>query len=509
MHNNIENKRSPKIVPSLRIDNRILKMKIHRQNSILSWPVLFIFMTSLCLIHLSAETESSGYDFEDFKGLWLTEINDEAIYLLIKKNYVARYFYKNRIDNTIYKGTWKLGEENNLLVSSIDFDNLSFQLDSNATETITSNRKDVSTGSTLEKVSQEILGEWARPPDYEAPKNKYMPSTYFGLWETQDQKNTRLIKVWDNRSVFSVTQETPTSEPQTILQGEWYKHGKQLHIAWEDGTYSIIDNSNENRVKLYDFASGEAIIEKTSDYSLIKQSQSELEESYWSDNQLAQIQQQNISLSQFDYKSVLKFYRGEWITLDETHPDAVEIMKFNRFGGVNLASNKKNKGNWYLSGKGCLINLEDGIRMRLKHIGSAFLLFVYEATRPLDAYPNKILKAAPMNPQKLDMLNTEAYLTLKLLKQIDQIKPNGKETIPLISNWSDRDTINPSPSSPWWWPIWSDHPKIKEADTFSTNNPPRPLTNELDSIASTKESKHTNLPNSKVPNNQSKWKWPF
>ena len=92
---------------------------------------------------------------------------------------------------------------------------------------------------------------------------------------------------------------------------------------------------------------------------------------------------------------MLKFYRGEWIILDETHPDALEIMKFNRFGGVDLASDKKIKGNWYLSGKGCLINLEDGIRMRLKYIGSAFLVFIYEANRPLDGYPNKILKAAP------------------------------------------------------------------------------------------------------------------
>ena len=282
-----------------------------------------------------------------------------------------------------------------------------------------------------------------------------------------------------------------------------------MHIAWENGTYSIIDNRNENQVKLFDFASGEAIIEEDSDYLLITQSQSESDDLHWSENQLSLTQKQNISLSQFDYKSLLKFYRGEWITLDETHPDAVEIMKLNRFGGVDLASDKQTRGSWYLTGKGCLINLEDGIRMRLRYIGSAFLVFVYEANRPLDAYPNKILKTAPLNLEKLDSLNAELYYTSKLLNQIDQLIPKGKKAIPLISNWSDRDTINPSPSSPWWWPIWSDHQKTKEADTFSTNNQSTSLTNVEDSIASNKESKFENSPKPMDETNKSKWEWPF
>ena len=82
-----------------------------------------------------------------------------------------------------------------------------------------------------------------------------MPSTYFGLWETQDKENPRIIKIWNNRTVISKNKEE-VSSPHDLLQGEWYKHGQQLHIAWEDGSYSIIDNRNENRVKLFDFAPG-------------------------------------------------------------------------------------------------------------------------------------------------------------------------------------------------------------------------------------------------------------
>ena len=483
-------------------------MNTNRQILILIWSALLVFVTFFHGIQLSAETDSLGIDLEDYKGLWLTEINDEAVYLLIKKNYLARYFYKDRIDNNVYKGQWKLDEENTLSVSSFDFKDLRFCLESDDSNLANSLKVGTSI-SILKKVPEKILGEWARPPDYEAPKNTYMPSTYFGFWKTQDQENSRIIRIWNNRTVFSKSEEELASSPTEMLQGEWYKHGQQLHIAWEDGSYSIIDNRNKNRVKLFDFAPGEVINEEVTNYKLIKQSPSEFEESDWLKNQQIIFEQNNLSLSQFDYKSLLKFYRGEWITLDETQPNAVEIMKFNRFGGVHLASDSKIKGSWYLSGKGCLINLEDGIRMRLKYIGSAFLVFVYEANRPLDGFPNKILKAAPQNLQKLDQLNTEVILTLKLLEQINQINAKGRQTMPLISNWSNRDTINPSPSNPWWWPIWSDNPKIQESQPFSANNLSPSLTNDIDSIGSTTEAKQTNSPNPIDEINKSKWEWPF
>ena len=52
----------------------------------------------------------------------------------------------------------------------------------------------------------------------------------------------------------------------------WNKHGQQLHVAWENGAYSIFDNSNPERVKLFDFHSGEAIEEASASYSVLTQS---------------------------------------------------------------------------------------------------------------------------------------------------------------------------------------------------------------------------------------------
>ena len=208
-----------------------------------------------------------------------------------------------------------------------------------------------------------------------------MPSTYFGFWETQDKENPRIIKIRNNRTVIA-KQRRKILTHMTYFKASGTNMVSNCTLAWEDGSYSIIDNRNENRVKLFDFAPGTVINEEVADYKLIKQSQAISMSPICSKNQQILAQQNNISLSQFDYKSLLKFYRGEWIILDETQPNAVEIIKFNRFGGINLASDSKIKGSWHLSGKGCLINLEDGIRMRLKYIGSAFLIFVYEANRP-------------------------------------------------------------------------------------------------------------------------------
>ena len=483
-------------------------MNTNRQISILALANLFIFLTFFWLGSASAETLSTSTDFNDYKGLWLTEVKGEAIYLLVKKNNTVRYFYRDSSDNNVYSGQWKLSEKDTLLVSSFEFEDLRFQKDNNNSNLTQSLNQENNT-YILKKVPQEILGQWARPPDYQAPKNKYIPSTYFGLWEVQNQKKQRKIKIWNNRYVLSTSIEEPTDSPEHLLQGEWYKHGQQLHISWENGSYSIIDNRNQSKVKIFDFAPGMVIDEEKTSHRLIKQIQSELGDNNWEKNQQTIVKNKNINLSELDFKSLVKFYRGEWVTLDETKPNAVEIIKFNRFGGVDLASDTKTKGNWYLSGKGCLINLEGGIRMRLKYIGSAFLIFVYEANRPLDGFPNKILKTAPLNPKKLHALNADLYFTFKLLEQVDHLDIRRGKPTQLVSNWSNNNKINSTPITPWWWPIWNDNPKIKEADTFSSNNLSPSLTNQTDSIASFTEAEQTKLPNPTDEINKTKWEWPF
>lgn len=480
-------------------------MSTSRQITILTLTAFLVSVNFFCVIHLSAETNSSEIDFEDYRGLWLSEIDNEEVYILIKKNKLASYFYKNRDNNEIHKARWNR-TKNTLLISSLDFVDLKFCIEGICTDNqLKSNKGKI---NILKKVPKEILGDWARPPGYKIPKNEYMPSSYFGFWQTIDSENARVIKVSENRTVISFKKTLSQIEEKNALEGEWFKHGQQLHIAWENGSYSIIDNSNKNKIKIYDFQSGEEILEEK-EYISITQIQKE-SKAFENFNKFKEaLNRDTISLSHLDYKSLLKFYRGSWITLDEITSNAFEIMRFNRFGGVNLASNKKTKGNWYLSGTVCIINLDDGIRMRLKPVGSAFIAFIYEANRPLDGYPNKVLKAAPLSPQKLDLLDTDAFFTQKLQNKFIQFKPIHSKDISLISNWPTKDTANSSANNPWWWPIWSDNADIKTTNAFSENNTSAPLTNNEESIASITEENQTNSQNPIDALIKSKWEWPF
>ena len=147
--------------------------------------------------------------------------------------------------------------------------------------------------------------------------------------------------------------------------------------------------------------------------------------------------------------------------------------------------------------------------MQMKCIGTGFLVFVYEANRPIGGFPNKILRSAPIDQKKLKIFENNESFTQKLLQRFEQFNLNNRRYLPLISNWSDRDTINPAPISPWWWPVWSDKLKINEPETFSKNNLSTLLTNNKESIASSFKTIDKKSLNPMEEIKISKWKWPF
>ena len=136
----------------------------------------------------------------------------------------------------------------------------------------------------------------------------------------------------------------------------WNKHGQQLHVAWENGAYSIFDNSNPERVKLFDFHSGEAIEEASASYSVLTQSLDTVDRKFWAAMRPSIDKKSRISLQHLAQKTLLKFYRGDWIAYDGMKDTPYDILKFGRFGGVELRSNKDNTGTWYPSGKRCTLS---------------------------------------------------------------------------------------------------------------------------------------------------------
>ena len=488
---------------------------------------------------ITAPDPSSNYSFDDFKGIWLTEINGRAVYLLIQRNQIARYFYGSGIDNTVYEARWLLDPERGLDVLDIESVRLHIDPKSNSVNygsigeggSIETETNPLPNSSKIERVNASLLGDWARAPDYEPPKNQYMPASYFGHWKALSETDKRSFEVQKNRTVVALiphhkrVQSTDANEASndtdtSVLLGMWKKHGQQLHIAWENGAYSIVDNSNPERVKLFDFHSGEAIEEASVSFSVLTQSLNTTDHKFWAAMRPSIDKKSRISLQHLAHKTLLKFYRGDWIAYDGMEDAPYDILKFGRFGGVELQSNKDNTGTWYPTGKRCTLNFEDGTRMQFQPVGSGFLIFVYEATRPLDAYPNKVLSTAPLDRNKLSWLKSQPSYVLNLLNQWTEVQSLKGVNDPYSSGLRKTSSHN-NPANPWWWPIWSDNPMPSSAISERFLSPSSHLTlSELSINAKLPAEDSEPDPDSTRQENSSRveksftpradpWHWPF
>ena len=491
---------------------------------------------------ITVSDPSSNYSFDDFKGIWLTEIDGRAVYLLIQRNQIARYFYHSGIDNTVYESRWQLDPERGLDVLDVESVRLRIDPKSNSVSygaigeggSIETETNPLPNRSKIERVNASLLGDWARAPDYETPKNQYMPASYFGYWKALSETDKRSFEVRKNRMVVALiphctrAQATDTNEASddsgtSVLLGMWNKHGQQLHVAWENGAYSIFDNSNPERVKLFDFHSGEAIEEASASYSVLTQSLDTADRKFWAAMRPSIDKKSRISLQHFAQKTLLKFYRGDWIAYDGMKDTPYDILKFGRFGGVELRSNKDNAGTWYPSGKRCTLNFEDGTRMQFQPVGSGFLIFVYEATRPLDAYPNKVLSTAPLDRNKLTWLKSEPSYVLNLLSQWAKVQ--SFQSLNVVNGPSSSGLQKPSnynnPANPWWWPIWSDNPIPSSTISERASSPSDDLalselsmTAKLPSVESEPDPESTRQENSSrveepFTPSADPWHWPF
>ncbi len=468
----------------------------------------------------------SNYSFDDFKGIWLTEINGQVVYLLIQRNQIARYFYGSGIDNTVYESRWQLDPERGLNVLGVESVRLLIDPKSNSVSygsigergSIDTETNLLPNRSKIERVSASLLGDWARAPDYEAPKNQYMPASYFGYWKALSKTDKRSFEVQKNRIVVALiphptriqatdTNETNCDLSSSILLGMWNKHGQQLHITWENGAYSIVDNSNPERVKLFDFKSGEAIEESSASFSVLAQSLNTTDRKFWAAMRPSIDKKSRISLQHLSQKTLLKFYRGDWIAYDGMGDAPYDIIKFGRFGGVELRSNKGNSGTWYPTGKRCTLNFEDGTRMQFQPVGSGFLIFVYEATRPLDAYPNKVLSTAPLDRNKLSWLKSEPSYALKLLSQWAEVQSLNGVNGPSNSGLQKPSNYN-NPANPWWWPIWSDNPTPSSTISELSMNAKLPSVESEPNPESTLQENSSRVEEPFTPR-ADPWHWPF
>ena len=507
---------------------RIISFLILGLFSFCLWPNFNFINAEINELEENLNTKSSNpkFDFDDYKGTWLIQIQNKPFYLVIKRNQIAHYFYKDGNNANVYSSFWNIDQNGVMYILNLLSYDLTFDLSNKQIHLLPTNNDigDLTNEATsmIKKIDASMLGTWSLPPNYEPPRTFNMPSTYFGLWKITNQEKNELIEIQNNRKVFSLKSQSTNTSDTIILYGEWSKHGKQLHITWEDGSYSILDNTTPNFVKLYDFKSGEIITDKKQGFRLISSNLKSKDKIYWEKHKDLVDSKSIIKLNHFSQKELLKFYRGDWILMGDRDSKTFDIIQFGRFGGVQLNSNKRTRGTWYPSAKNTLLNLGAGIRMQFRSVGSGFIFLVYEATRPLDAYPSKVLRTAPLNRSKLHNLNFNAIYAEKLLEQVPL--SGLKQTASLFSSQSGLHPILAENPNPWWWPIWSDNPlnesiksKRKDAEFLAKINLNQ-LTKDPLSIASRDSTeKKKSINDSTILNLNSQfikpiknpWSWPF
>lgn len=483
-------------------------LSIIQSKNFLKTGVFSLLLLSHCAL-TTAQNPSTTVNLDPYKGLWLTQINDKAIYLVLKKNNSAHYFYKNGPDSTVYKGTWLPSptDPNSIELHWNSGDSHSFNITQEQTEDSSSLKaKRFEATKTVEKLADTLLGSWARPYDYIEPQNESVPSGYFGLWQIQNDQYYELIRIQENRLVYGLKLSKALSknslEPSI---GRWAKHGEQIHILWEHGTYMVIDDSDRNAIKLYRYSEGNSILENEADtpFEILSTDIALEAQKAWDQHSAIIDNLNSIQLNSLNYKSLNKFYRGDWIV---SGAKGLGFMQLGRFGGVHYYSQQISKGNWYLSGTGLSINLDNGSRLRLQAIGTGFLVSLYNPRQPLDSYPNQVFRATPLEKEKLYRFSVKPSSAIAFWEENSKwasLSDSKKAYLQTLQNLSQKDVD----LSPWWWPIWSDQVENPQA---VQNKSSKDLTNSAASIASSvEESKKTHVDVDSHRKLKSSWQWPF
>lgn len=444
---------------------------------------------------------------KDYYGLWSTNVNDNPIYLVIKRNHIIKYFLRNGENTNIYSSKWEINNTGILEIENILSNKVTFDLANNAINYSNLEGEELNLSqekkSDISKLDDSILGSWARPPDFQKIDYKNITSNYYGIWKTIDNTDNTFFEVRDDRKVYLINADKEKNEKLPVLYGEWSKHGKQLHILWENGEYSIVDNTAENSVKLYNFDPGEIIKEDKLEYQIIS-SEIEIDEldSFKRYQQVID-KKINISLKHYSQKDLMKFFHGEWLILGLKDPNTFDILKFGRFGSINISSDKKIKGNWYPSPKNTTLYLGNGLRMKFKPLGTGLIFLLYEANRPLDGYPSKVLNSTPVNFKKLKEFNLEKSYTLEFLNQFPQF--NDYPSFNFLGRSFANHPLLAKDPDPWWWPLWSD--KISENTKYMTQNSTNPNLEKKTNLKI--PANNVNINANKNIQIKNAWSWPF
>jgi len=434
----------------------------------------FYFGALAILTALTAHAQDSS---DSFRGTWLLQTPaKKGLTLLLKPNGQASYFWTSNTDRTVYPGEWT-NQEEHAVITWADQSTHRIQREALGSKVSYSNPNSGDSYTVqAEQIPQDILGQWAKAPSIaeEVRSEQSKIKGFYGIWKTSD---TNYIFIEEDRSAASIS-----GPHSTDIQGAWARQGKELHIAWDSGEYSIL-RENKRGFDYKRIHAGVLIEEDSTEYSTALRCTAELVPAKWlNDYQADRIADSDDSF--FDNRrSALEFYRGGWII--KRGQKLFESIQIGRFGGLQSSRKDALAGSWRMDGQDIFMRWDDGMRSILNPIGHGFILCEYAAGRPLDGVPTRILAAAPIDSTKLQQQIKDRkaihYNTLELSQSAQtHFKFTERSWSRRLVNWvwpfSDKTPNMLAPKEvkqtadsqdPWWWFLWSDDSSVAAASEIT------------------------------------------
>ena len=436
------------------------------------WATFLLVLSSILLIPAGLPAQDSTGD--DYRGAW--QINTPAngpLILIVKKNNRASYFWGSNADRTVYQGDWSAatdggieaqwenGSRHKLLPGSPGFDAVAYS----------------ASGAELyraaaQRVPDEILGQWARPPRVQDDlrSDRDQAEGFFGTWEVDGEDGTHYVFVEPDRSAASTWPGGPSGARG--LRGAWAKQGSELHIVWDTGHYSILKEGTR-AFSYVRIEPGTVIEESTAKLVVTRRTRDAKIDADWLSSYEAEKDAESSGISFNSSRDAQRFYRGNWIV---KRGDAVfERIEIGRFGGLSTSRKAGLDGEWRLSGQDLFMRWDDGMRKILSPVGDGFVLYEYRAGRPLDGVPTRILPATPADTGKLDKYlagRSQVAEQIHTLAEAAGMKMSSEKgglgrtfmrwAWPFGDESADAGTLLEqefeSSDDPWWWPFWSEQP---------------------------------------------------
>ncbi len=469
-----------------------------------------------------------GQEAVDFRGVWQVQAPEEGrLIIILKRNSLASYFWADNADRTVYQGSWSSDIEGALVLWD---DESSHRITQNLLGyeiTYTDAIQGEGYQTTMVKLPDEVLGQWAKEPPRPEDENlgRDRAKGFFGTWKIWDGTEPYYLIIEPDRSAATNWTQASLGNPSG-LRGAWEKQGSELHISWDNGHYGILKENDRDFI--FQLIDSGTVIEKNESVgqlaTRIGEDQLPVE---WQAGYKDERQAVVSNTAFLNRKNAAQFYRGSWIV--QLAEDAFERIEIGRFGGLKTSKDSTLYGNWRMSGQDIFMNWDDGLRKVLSPVGNGFLLYEYKAGRPIDGVPTKIFSATPEDVGKLmEYMKGQATIAISLLRLAeeagvtsssanstglgqsfmrwawpfgDQVKSTSLSETPLLI-----DFTSPKALDPWWWPLWSED----RATEINNSDVERDKV-EISVGSKSVEANVDKTENKKVKNKFEKtdWVWPF